>query len=358
MARGPSRPYPAIAVEDAIKLPMAIYEHNAGRPINRVLLAEAMKWSPASTGYRDLITASSKYGFTEGNYHSEVIALTKLGEQLTRPRSEAEKLDAMRNGFRSIELFDQLLSYYNNNKLPVVDVLKGILKAEPFKVAPQWAEEAANIFIKTGWSVGFIRDVGGSTWVVLDAGHPTVQASPVEEITDEPTSAEVPAAKAEESRPPEASTRLQPPATLQFFVAHGRDTGALQQLEAILKELGIPYVVAKEEANAGRPIPQKVKELMGACSGGIFVFTADEEFRDTAGNVLLRPRENVIYELGAASYVYDRRIVVFKEKGVTFPSDFSDLGYIEFEKGQLSGKTMDLLRELIALKAIKLLPGS
>ena len=48
-----------------------------------------------------------------------------------------------------------------------------------------------------------------------------------------------------------------------------------------------------------------------------------------------RPSENAVYELGAASILYENRIVIFKEKGVTFPSDFSDLGYIEFEKDQL-----------------------
>lgn len=358
MPRGPSRPYPAVSMDDAVKLPIAIREHNAGRPMNRVLIAKAMKWSPASTGFRDIITASAKYGFTEGNYHSETIALTPRGEQLTKPRSEGEKLEAMRQGFRSIELFDQLLVHYNNNKLPQVDFLKNILEREPYKVHPQWSVEAGDVFVETGWSVGLIREVGGSPWVVLDAGAPAVAESAIDSTEPEQVVPEARASEAEEPRPQDIPTRSQLPAALQFFVAHGHDSEALQQLEAILKELGIPYVVAKEEAHAGRPISQKVKDLMGACSGGIFIFSADEEFRDTEGNVLLRPRENVIYELGAASYVYDRRIVIFKEKGVAFPSDFSDLGYIEFEKGQLSGKTMDLLRELIALKAIKLLPGS
>ena len=160
--------------------------------------------------------------------------------------------------------------------------------------------------------------------------------------------------------PTETSVRHaeHPPATLQFFIAHGYDKEAAQQVENILNELGIPYIVAVEEANAGRPISQKIKELMNACSGGKFIFSADEEFKDKDGNSIFRPRENVIYELGAASYLYDQRIVIFKERSVTFPSDFQDLGYIEFEKGQLAGKTMELLRELIALKAVKLLPGS
>ncbi|MBI2165926.1 MAG: nucleotide-binding protein [Chloroflexi bacterium] len=341
-----------------MKVPIAIREHNAGRPMNRVLIAKAMNWSPASAGFRDMVAASAKYGFTEGNYNSENIALTQRGEQLTTPRGDREKLEAMREGFRSIELFEGLLVHYNNNKLPQADFLKNVLEREPYKVPAAWAAEAADIFVKTGRAVGLIRDVSGSPWVVLAAGAPTVAEPIVIGTEAKEAGVKGPPSEGQETQPLAAPVKTQPAATLQFFVAHGRDTQALQQLEAILKELGIPYVVAKEEAHAGRPISQKVKELMGACSGGIFVCSADEEFKDTEGNILQRPRENVIYELGAASYLYDRRIVIFKEKGVTFPSDFSDLGYIEFEKGQLSGKTMDLLRELIALKAIKLLPGS
>jgi hypothetical protein len=53
--------------------------------------------------------------------------------------------------------------------------------------------------------------------------------------------------------------------------------------------------------------------------------------------------------LGAASILYDNRIVIFKEKGVSFPSDFSDLGYIEFEKDQFVAESGNLFGELVAL---------
>ena len=133
---------------------------------------------------------------------------------------------------------------------------------------------------------------------------------------------------------------------------------ALEQLKSILNELRIPYIVAQEEPNAGRPISNKVRDLMNSCSGGIFIFSADEEFRDIKGSPIFRPRENVVFELGAASYKYDQRIVIFKEKGVSFPTDFRDLGHIEYEKGQLASKSMDLLKELIAFKVVSILPGS
>ena len=112
MPRGPSRRYPDIPITEAIKIPQGIREHNAGRPMNRVLLAEALKLSPTSSDFRDLLSASYKYGFTKGSYNSETIDLTELGDQLTKPRSEMEKLDAMRKGLRRIVLFEQVLTHF------------------------------------------------------------------------------------------------------------------------------------------------------------------------------------------------------------------------------------------------------
>ena len=101
-------------------------------------------------------------------------------------------------------------------------------------------------------------------------------------------------------------------------------------------------------------VSDKVADLMRSCTAGIFIFSADDEFQGANGEAVFRPSQNVIYELGAASLLYGRKIVVFKESGVTFPTDFNDLGWIEFDNNALDAKAMDLLRELIALKAIKL----
>jgi predicted nucleotide-binding protein len=363
MPRGPSRPYPEITITEAIRVPEAIREKNAGRPMNRLLLANALQLSPTGTTFRDLLSASYKYGFTKGSFNSETIDLTELGQELTKPRSEKEKLDAMRKGLRRIGLFEQMLTYYNNNKLPATEFLKNTLEREPFNVTPEWSEEAADVFIANGKAVGFIRDIMGSPSVIIEAGPPTTETSkPIPEVEDEPA----PPLVATEQEEPEIPSGQKPPTqpeksritgVLQFFIGHGKDEEALEQLKSILGELRIPYVVAQEEPNAGRPISEKVRNLMDSCSGGIFIFSADEEFKDLEGNSVFRPRENVVFELGAASYKYDQRIVIFKEKGVSFPTDFRDLGHIEYEKGQLASKSMDLLKELIAFKVVSILPG-
>jgi predicted nucleotide-binding protein len=138
-----------------------------------------------------------------------------------------------------------------------------------------------------------------------------------------------------------------------IFVGHGKDKGPREQLEKILKEYQLPFKVAEDEANQGRPISQKVADTMHECGAAILIFTADEEFSDKAGNSVYRPSENVVFELGAASVLYGSRIIIFRDSRVQFPANFRDIGYITFEPGQLAAKVNELFRELIGFGLIK-----
>ena len=78
---------------------------------------------------------------------------------------------------------------------------------------------------------------------------------------------------------------------------------------------------------------------MNECGTAIIIFTADEEFRDANGQVIFRPSENAIFELGAASAQCGSRVIIFKEVGVNFPTHFRDIGHIEFDKDRLDAKS-------------------
>jgi predicted nucleotide-binding protein len=138
-----------------------------------------------------------------------------------------------------------------------------------------------------------------------------------------------------------------------IFIAHGKNKKPLEQLKKVLEQFRIPYKIATEEPNLGRPISGKVREIMEACNCAILIFTADEESKNSKGEVIWRPSENVVYELGASGYLYDNRLVIMKEESVTFPSNFRDIGYISFEKDQLEAKAMDVLKELIGFGIVK-----
>jgi len=124
-----------------------------------------------------------------------------------------------------------------------------------------------------------------------------------------------------------------------------------------LDNLGIPYAVAQEEPNVGRPISQKVRDTMERCGAAILVFSADLEYFDKDGNSVWKPSENVGHELGAAAVLYDDRVILFKEERVQLASNYSGIGYITFEKDKLDAKVNDLLRELFGLKILRVAVG-
>ena len=54
-----------------------------------------------------------------------------------------------------------------------------------------------------------------------------------------------------------------------------------------------------------------------------------------------------------ASY-WGKKIIILREDGVNFPSDFSDLGYISFKNGEIAAKAMEIMKELITFKLLRL----
>lgn len=93
----------------------------------------------------------------------------------------------------------------------------------------------------------------------------------------------------------------------------------MEGLKKVLDQFKIAYTVAIDEPHAGRPISKKVADLMDQCSAGIFVFTKDERFlrENSSGEPeeVWRPSENVVYELGAASKLWQSRIIILREEG-------------------------------------------
>lgn len=142
-----------------------------------------------------------------------------------------------------------------------------------------------------------------------------------------------------------------------IFVAHGKDKKPLQQLKSMLTEFKIPFKIAEEEPNLGRPIGDKVRQTMQACNCAILIFSGDQVFKDEEGNDVHRPSENVVHELGACSYLYGNRIVILKDERISFPTNFQDIGYIPFDDDGLKAKTMDIIKELVGLGILKLTPG-
>jgi hypothetical protein len=344
--RGPRRPYPVDDLEKALKIASVIQSKNNGNPWKPMFVAEALKLSPDGNDFRDLTSSSLKYGLTKGSYAADFIELTPLGIKVTKPRNATEKTEGLQEAVMKIPLFNKIFNYYKDGVFPLKDdFFKNMLERE-FQVPAKWTEDAIPIMEKNGRFVGIIREVAGKPRVVL--GSTVIGEEPVSEEEEEIEE------ETFEEKPPieEITTEL----VKQIFVAHGKNKTPLDQLKAILTEFRVPFQVAIDEPHMGRPISEKVAQLMRECSSGIFIFTSDEETTNAKGEKIWRPSENVVFELGAGTVLYGSKIVIFREEEVTFGSDFTAYGHITSEKDKLNAKALELMRELIALGLVKFAP--
>lgn len=177
-----------------------------------------------------------------------------------------------------------------------------------------------------------------------DSDEPALEA--LDELQEETSHAE----------PQGASKTIGQPLQLgqAIFLAHSKNRAPLEAVKKILGQFNIPYKVAVDEPNLGRPIGIKVRETMKACNCAILIFTADQELFDKDGNSIWRANENVSHELGACSFLYEDRIVIIKEEKVDLPSNFKEIGYISFKDGELNAKAMDIVKELLGFGILKI----
>lgn len=346
------RPYPKNTLEESLKFAQTIQDQNNGKPMKRIFIADHLKIKPDSTNFKYLISASFRYGLTQGNEKSEYIILTPLGEAITKAKGN-ERIPLLQEALQKVTVFQAFYQRYRDAKLPTDEYAKKLLRDE-FKVPEEHTEECYNSIVTNGRFTELIRDVAGAPRIVFESTSSTSS----EEQEDEQQEPKEGTGKEEEIPPPTIPTPPVPTKPKQIFIAHGKNTVPLEQLKKILDQFGkVPYKVAIDEPHRGRPISQKVADTMNSCTSAIFIFTADEEVVDCNGNKTFRPSDNIVYELGAAGVLYGKNIVIFKEQGVTFASDFSDLGYITFEKDNLIAKATELLTELIGFGLLKITPA-
>lgn len=351
------RNFPRHTLQEALTLPQKIQDEMGGQPMNRLLLAQALGISPSSTNFRDLLSSSYKYGLSEGTEKADNISLTETGSDATQQANQKSRLRALRAAALAPGVFGQFFRTYANKKLPSTEMLPKILETQ-YGVAPDLTAECGSHIATNGRFVDIVRDIGGSPHILLDAeptlapttgNDPDVADEGGTEEPDEIADTETPVIQP--LTPIKPSTGPKP-----IFVGHGKNKGPLQQLQSLLSAFQIPHKVVVNEANLGRPIPQKVRDTIEECGSAILIFTKDEQFFDKDGNEIWRPSENVVHELGATSFKYGDRIVIFKETGLHFPTNFESIGYIEFESGELTARTAELLKELIGFGLVKVTP--
>ncbi|CAB4702194.1 unannotated protein [freshwater metagenome] len=360
---------PAITLDKALRIPRAIVENYASHPTRPLDVASALQVQPSSGGFRMECGAAIGYGLTEGGPNAPEISLTPLGKRILTPTEVGDDQRALREAALKPTVASQFYTKYDGSPLPPRNIAQNVLAS--FAVPADRTSDVYDLLIENARQVGFLKTIKDKEYI--DTGNPLNGTSGAPRVAvvapsqalsgaeqDTITGGEDDGSSDEESfvpPTPPASTPAEAPKKNAIFVGHGGNKVPMEQLVKILNEYGIPHKEAMEEPNRARPIPVKVAETMRECGAAILVFTADKEYFDKDGNSIWRPSENVSHELGAASVLYGERIVVFKEKGVDLPSNFSSVGYISFEKDKLSDKGIELFRELVGMKILNISVG-
>jgi predicted nucleotide-binding protein len=342
---------PAVNLATARRVAEGLYDQFAGKSAAPHDLALALDISPTSSAWRVLTGAAVAYGLTQGAYNAQSISLTELGRRITAPTEEGDDHRALGEAALKPRVLREFFLKYDRAKFPRDDIAKNVLTS--FGVPKDRVDRALEIVKDNGRLIGAIRDTKTGPFVALSTGGAaSPPAAPEADTEDRDPNVGIVSGPAVDGHSAAAppSNDGQPK---QIFVAHGKNHKPLEDLKKILDQFKIPYKVAVDEPNVGRPISGKVAQLMRECSAGIFIFTGDEKFQDATGNEIYRPSENVVYELGAASVLWENKIIILKQKDVTFPSDYKDLGYIEFEENGLAVHALDLLKELIGLQFVR-----
>ena len=357
-AKVPQTAFPNNTLEFSLRVSQALWDNFAGRGGAPHDVAMALNFSPTSGGWRNLCGSSIAYGLTEGGYAAQEITLTDLGRRIVAPEEYGDDVAAKLETLLQPQIMQEFYRKYDKAKFPRDDIAKNVLIG--MGLPKDRAEKALNILKENGTFSGAIRETKTGPFVVLDV-PPDLQPGgipPEEAATDDqaeetgtPVAVRKPLTGPSQTEAPSSSDVAR-----QIFVAHGKNRQPLEELKKILDKFRVPYKTAIDEPHAGRPISQKVADLMKSCSAGIFVFTKDEKFINDTDEVIWRPSENVVYELGAGSILWGKKIIILREKGVNFPSDFSDLGYITFEDGELGNRGLEILGELVAFEFVKVQP--
>ena len=353
--------FPRYTLKDVLSIAEAIWTQNAGNPFDILDVAKSVGQSPTASTFIGRLAASFRYGLTEGSPTTKVISLTALGSSIVAPIAGSDVKAQLRKALLFSSIFHKVYTWMDRKPIPREDVFRNTLMKPPelggFGIAKEDVDEFIKIFMQNVTDYGLSDDVQGTRYLRLDKLAPSVVTSqellPTGESSPLDTIEPITVVGKPGPQPPSVQPAQIPK---QIFVAHGKNRKPLDQLEKILTRFKVPYRVAQEEPNSGRPVSMKVAELMKQCTSGVFIFTADEETTDLQGEKIMRPSDNVVYELGAASVLYGNKIVIFKEEGVKFASDFSDIGYISFDRDRLDAKAADLMLELITLGFVQLTP--
>lgn len=345
---------PSASLDDALRVPQAIFDHYAGKPSAPLQVAKALNMDPKGSQVRVLSGAAIAFGLIEGGAQATSISITELARRILRPKQENDDLAAKREAVLKPRVFGDFLRQYDGHAFPRQDIALNVI--EEMGVPRDKAEEVLERIDSSARSVGFLEEIKGKNYVTLQG---TAQLSkPVPEDAAQPD--------ADDTRLPESHRTTVPPPIIQpkgaaltaaiaddqrrrrVFITHGKNRDLVEPIKKLLEYGELEPVVSVDRQSVSKPVPEKVLDDMRGSGAAIIHVDADRTIFDKDGSehVLLNP--NVLIEIGAAMAFYGRRFILLVRDGVKLPSNLQGLYEVRY-----SGETLDATATIKLLEAIK-----
>jgi predicted nucleotide-binding protein len=359
---------PMTSLEYAMRMPQAILDHYAGKPVSPLQLAKAVEMDPKGSQIRVLSGAAIAFGLVDGGVQATSISVTPLARRILRPVVEGEDIKAKREAVLLPRVFGDFLRQYDGNAFPRQDIALNVL--EDMGVPREKAAEVLERIDSSARSVGFIEEIKGKTYVTLQ-GTASIEASTETEAPETTTPIEAPLATPENVPTArhlpiaEARVTVPPPAIeprgaalsaaiaddkrrRRVFITHGKNRDLVDPIRKLLEYGELEPIVSVERQSVSKPVPEKVMDDMRACGAAIIHVDADRTIVDKEGNehVLLNP--NVLIEIGAAMAFYGRRFILLVRDGVKLPSNLQGLYEVRY-----TGDNLDAHATIKLLEAMK-----
>jgi hypothetical protein len=147
-AKTPPWTFPKNTLEDAVRIPQAIEQQNAGNPMKSDVLVKAVGFNSTSDWrFLDLLRSANLYGLVEGSGRFATVAMTTIGNGVVAPGSPNERQAALLNAFRNVDDFKKVEDFYKGKKLPEDEFFENTLVRE-FKIARERVQTFIQIFTK------------------------------------------------------------------------------------------------------------------------------------------------------------------------------------------------------------------
>ncbi|MBX3398346.1 MAG: hypothetical protein KF873_06360 [Gemmataceae bacterium] len=138
--------FPKNILEDAISIPKAIEEKNAGNPMPADQLVKAVGYNkPTDWRFLDLLRSANLYGLVTGTGQNATVSIAKIGQDVVAPGSSQERQKALLEAFRNVEDFKKVDDFYGNKRIPEDEYFLNTLTRQ-FGIQRDRASTFAEIF--------------------------------------------------------------------------------------------------------------------------------------------------------------------------------------------------------------------